>query len=225
MPPLLCEMPLRLRRRIRRCGSARVITAVVASALLTTLASNAFANDVTIYRLLWENDTFQLSNGSDRSYTNGIRFSAMSYSTTDTAAVSTRFWVKALMSTVMPWVKDNDRYNVASGWAIGQNMYTPSDITTNPPDPNDRPYGGYLYFGLLNSIKGHTLGIRDFHRFEVDLGVVGPPSLAEQTQKLVHAAIGSHRPRGWDYQIESRLAASLVYDWEIQVFGPDWNDE
>lgn len=214
----------RMSRLDRRSSLMRTKAHITTCALLATLASNAEASDVTIYRLLWENDTFQAFNGSDRAYTNGIRFSSMSYSK-DGTAVQPRVWVRALTSSIMPWVRENDPNNTASGWAIGQNMYTPSDITINPPDPTDRPYGGYLYFGLLNSIKGHTLGIRDFHRFEVDVGVVGPPSLAEQSQKLVHAAIHANRPRGWDYQIPSRFAASIIYDWEIQVFGPDWNDE
>ena len=31
---------------------------------------------------------------------------------------------------------------------LGQSFFTPKDKSRNPPDPTDRPYGGWLYGGV-----------------------------------------------------------------------------
>jgi hypothetical protein len=115
----------------------------------------------------------------------------------------------------MPWVKGRVK---ASGWAVGQNMYTPIDIVSRVPDPTDRPYGGLLYFASVAETEGHFMGKRrDLHRYELNLGVIGPPSLAEGSQKIAHEVVFAQRPNGWDHQISTKLAASVLYDWKMEV--------
>ena len=46
--------------------------------------------------------------------------------------------------------------------------------------------------------------------WEIDLGVVGPPSLAEQTQNLFHGIFGNERAKGWDNQIKTEPTLEVI---------------
>src|SRR3546814_4711146 len=73
-------------------------------------------------------------------------------------------------------------------------MYTPDDVALRNPPLDDRPYAGWLYgsVGLIAETG------RRLDQLELTLGVVGPASLTEQTQKLIHEITDSQEPRGWD---------------------------
>ena len=93
-------------------------------------------------------------------------------------------------------------YSISNhGFVLGQNMYTPSDIEN--PSPTDRPYGGYLYGGYYWTDGDNYL--------EVDIGVVGPMSGAEATQKFIHKLIGSQYPVGWENQIKNEPTLQGYY--------------
>jgi len=141
--------------------------------------------------LRWENDTF---GGSDRFYTDGVSLSL---------AHTGPGWLDPVADW-LPW--GEGRRTV--GYDFGQIMVTPSDTTLAVPDPNDRPYAGILYVGLSLHIEkdNHYNGIKFI------TGVVGPWSLAEETQKLVHRWVGSGLPQGWDYQLHNELIFNLVYE-------------
>lgn len=47
---------------------------------------------------------------------------------------------------------------------------------------------------------------------ELTLGVIGPASLAEQSQNLVHDANGSARFRGWMHQLHNEPALQLAME-------------
>lgn len=47
---------------------------------------------------------------------------------------------------------------------------------------------------------------------EVTLGVIGPLSLARQTQDVVHDVIGVERFRGWDHQLKNEPAVQLAFE-------------
>lgn len=101
------------------------------------------------------------------------------------------------------------QYTDDSGWGytIGQNMYTPRDKKTETLIPDDRPYAGYLYGSIFNTIyfnNGNDLYI------EGQLGIVGPHSYAEETQTWVHKSIGNDVPAGWDNQIPDSVTCLLI---------------
>ncbi|PKN46640.1 MAG: hypothetical protein CVU63_07325, partial [Deltaproteobacteria bacterium HGW-Deltaproteobacteria-20] len=80
-------------------------------------------------------------------------------------------------------------------------------------------YAGYL-FGTV-ALSADT-GTR-LDTVALDLGVVGPPSLAEQTQKLVHEFIGDD-PNGWSTQLGTEVAFRLVYEQSHKIgtrLGPE----
>lgn len=51
-----------------------------------------------------------------------------------------------------------------------------------------------------------------FNGLKLITGVVGPYSLAEETQTWFHGLIGSHKPKGWDYQLHNEPILNLVYE-------------
>lgn len=63
------------------------------------------------------------------------------------------------------------------GFAIGQVIQTPDDLTNPNPIPNDVPYAGLLtaQFGLI------AYNDQEFRGFGFVLGVVGRPSMSEES--------------------------------------------
>lgn len=145
-----------------------------------------------------DNDLF--GGGTDRYYTNGFQFY---YFSGDRPTYGSIDW----LANLVPWIEPGGirRY----GFAFGQNIYTPTDLTRRNPDPDDRPYAGWLYgrFSVLNEAP------RAVDRIDLDVGMVGPSSLAEQTQKAVHRVVrGARYPEGWNYQLRDEPGVILGYE-------------
>ena len=84
---------------------------------------------------------------------------------------------------------------------MGQQFYTPDDITIPDLIPTDRPYAGWLYVG--GSWRASTYD--KLVATDVYLAAIGDSSLAEPTQKAWHRLVGAKEPRGWDHQIGDRF--------------------
>jgi len=107
------------------------------------------------------------------------------------------------------------RGNVNAGYALGQNMYTPQDISIAAPQPNDRPWAGHLYGSRIASISyvEESLNAQRQDRIEVSLGIVGPASLAKELQTAWHKLDRDWvRPRGWDNQLRNEPILQLRYE-------------
>lgn len=111
----------------------------------------------------------------------------------------------------------------SDGTAVGvcliQQMFTPESIIA--PDPNDRPYAGYLYFGTFVQRQSG----QHFDHLQLDLGVVGPSSGAEFNQEWVHDFFEEDDP-DWDGQIGDEFAFNLRYahKWRIPLGTSRIND-
>jgi hypothetical protein len=151
--------------------------------------------------LRMEND---LLNDSDKFYTHGTRITYVSNPTK---------WADNIMDK-LPFFNDNGVRSY--GYTVGQNMYTPTNISMKIPDPDDRPYAGWLYGGVI--FKTDHPDVVDF--LEIDIGMIGPHSYAEQTQKFIHMITGSNAPQGWDSQIGDELGIVLLYKrkWKGDLF-------
>jgi len=154
-------------------------------------------DDKGIFSLIFENDIFA---HTDRGYTNGVR---MGWLSSETQAPD---WVKWSADNFLPLAPDGDK---RIGVALGQSMFTPTNLSQSAPIRNDRPYAGWLYGSLgIVSDTGKTLD-----NVMLTLGVVGPYSFAEQTQKFVHTHItGSPDPQGWNNQIKTEPGVILTYE-------------
>lgn len=144
-----------------------------------------------------ENDLF--GSGRDENYTNGVRLTCFDTGFTPPDLLRT-------IADVVPFFAVNETTSVA--YSIGQNMYTPNDIREKFPDPTDRPYAGFLY----GSAALTTIEDNHIDQLEITLGMVGPVSLAEQTQEIVHDAINAFDPSGWDAQLDNE--PGVILSWE-----------
>ena len=142
-----------------------------------------------------END---LPANADRYYSNGV-----SLAFARCVAEADAFWPQVLA------VPGLDRPGVLSqGFDLGQIMVTPADIQRPVPDPNDRPYAGLLYVAAT----WQRFDESDYAALKLITGVIGPPSLAEQTQKAIHRLIDSPLPQGWDHQLRTEPILNVVYE-------------
>ena len=48
--------------------------------------------------------------------------------------------------------------------------------------------------------------------FEFNLGIIGPHSYAEQSQKFIHKLINGVRPEGWQHQLKDEVALGVIYE-------------
>jgi lipid A 3-O-deacylase len=92
--------------------------------------------------------------------------------------------------------------------SVGQLMFTPADASQTDVVKDDRPYAGYLYttFGY------HTRDESQLDTVEVSFGIVGPASLARETQDLIHDIRGIDRFRGWEAQLHNEPVFQLLYE-------------
>lgn len=161
-----------------------------------------------IFNIVIENDLFA---GSDRDYTNGIRFAWIS------SEENMPDWTRTI-ANALPLANDgHKRISIAAG----QNMYAPEDLARHDLVVGDHPYAGWLYGSVgMVSDTGKTLD-----NVMLTLGVVGPLSLAGPTQKIVHHITGSPQPHGWNNQIKNEPGVVLTYErkWraiaEVSPFG------
>ena len=184
----------------------------VTSSILLLLAGTGMAQELPppdrrgAVSIVSENDTY--ARRTDRWYTNGARFNWTSAE--DSLPHPLAALDQALAELFGP---ARSRWGVA----LGQNMYTPVNKRRADPDPRDRPYAGYLYGEV--SLDRRTQTTLD--RFSLQLGVVGPSSLARPTQDVVHTLLGDRPARGWHYQIHDEPVFNLGYDriWRAPLIG------
>lgn len=162
--------------------------------------------------LNFENDIFA---GTDNHYTNGLRAEYTG------APGEIPALVEPLRDAIAPLYGADAEWR--SVWGLSSGMYTPKGIGQSRPALRERPYAGWLYgyYGLAAARAGALDLLR------VDIGVIGPPSLAEDAQKTLHRWIDSPIPQGWNTQIGTRPTAALSYQHverfryqEDAVYGP-----
>jgi lipid A 3-O-deacylase len=136
--------------------------------------------------------------GTDRHYTNGVK---LVYTFNPDWN-----WLESWGKWNMP-----DRYNPATavGFFGGQSIYTPDHI--DKPESRrqeDMRYSGHLFGGMF--VQKATS--EEFEQMEINLGVIGPSSRAEDIQKWWHHTFGYPKPKGWDEQIKDEFA--FDFSWE-----------
>lgn len=151
----------------------------------------------------FENDLFA---GTDEHYTSGVK---LSWSSPDLARWSDTPYANPLLPVfnLLPYINETD-YQKNLVFALGQNVYTPVDTDTATLIRTDRPYAGWLYLGL--GVVWKNADVRN--SLVLDIGVVGPWSYAEETQRLVHEIRGFDSPKGWDNQLGNEVGFTLDYE-------------
>jgi hypothetical protein len=146
----------------------------------------------------WENDVLT---GTDRHYTQGA---SIAYWSRDDALPG---WLAGLSSHLPAVGLDYQ----AEKWGLGisQEIYTPEDLRSRAVVANERPYAGWL-FGSAG-LQRHGQWTRSWwsrEQFSLDLGVIGPESLADDTQKTWHHV----SPAGWENQLKTEPGFVLGYE-------------
>ncbi|BDG01401.1 lipid A deacylase LpxR family protein [Anaeromyxobacter oryzae] len=166
-----------------------------------------------------ENDALALGpRPTDAQYTQGLR-------------VSTRWESPAPLSS---------RGRERLGFAVGQNIYTPSDIRTVDLEAlrHDRPYAGWLYAAFLweLALDRSPLSLRAGEDargdgasavgVDVAFGTTGPRSGASAVQTSFHQllrdlsgdAASPPAPAGWSvYQTRNRLTADVAVRYQLDL--------
>jgi lipid A 3-O-deacylase len=185
-----------------RFALAGVLAAAAAGA--AQAQTQAGAPEKSTFSVLFENDIFY---NTDHDYTNGV---ALSYSP---APSDTPQWAIDAARALPFFTEQGD---VRTRYALGQDIYTPQDITLANPPAGERPYAGFLYgsMGLVDDSGTHL------DQLQVTLGIVGPDSLAEETQKWVHGLINDRKPMGWSTQLHDEPGVIINYERAIKVIPP-----
>lgn len=87
-------------------------------------------------------------------------------------------------------------------------MYTPRNIESCHLIDDDRPYAGITQA----AIGFHSRNERLMDTLELDLGILGPHSYAENVQRGIHKLFDCPRPMGWEYQLDDELLLNLFYE-------------
>lgn len=145
-------------------------------------------------QLFVENDMWART---DRYYTNGIKL-----------GVGLPFdLLQVPAAEVLRQFDPHGGEGIHLGLFLGQNMYTPRDITVPGAQPLDRPWAAWLYLGgVAQRARQNRLDT-----VEIDVGVVGPAALGEDVQKGWHRLIGAKQPKGWDNQGAGEIAFLASY--------------
>ena len=203
-----------------RIRTARVGTILTAGALLLLSVGRAAAQPLPppdprgAASFVLENDSLKLAGkATDRWYTSGVR---LGWSSAEGWLPEPLAWVDNGLAGLLGPANARWRFD------LGQNFFTPDDKRRRNPDPRDRPYAGILYGTIgLDRRTWNTLD-----RFEAQLGVIGPASLARDTQIFVHRIIDDPRPQGWGRQLRNEPVFNLNAEriWRVPVAATDFGD-
>ena len=184
--------------------------------MLLTLSMTAWGNPLTdnlAFSAHFENDLFA---DTDAQYTNGMKFTVVSpdlknfFHKRDALPDWAKQWIEDLdrdFSRYIPFITRQDVTRTLA-FSLGQNIYTPEDISQTNLNLSDRPYAGWLYFAT-------TFQTRSTDRqdtIDVQFGITGPLSFAEQAQDTIHRIRDIDRPQGWDHQIRTEPGLVLAYE-------------
>lgn len=160
----------------------KIILAALLLSIVGSARSQSFKSE---FGFKSENDSY-LAQGSDRYYTNGLFIN----------------FRHALDQSKLKSGMEKKIYEVS----VGQKMYNPISGYAPNPATQDRPFAGYLYAGgSLSWFKSNESVIK----VSAEIGTVGPSSLAEDGQELLHKTVGFYELAGWEYQIRDEAAINL----------------
>lgn len=178
-------------------------------------AARAADDSDQVCSLQFENDFF--GGGTDRHFTHGSRLGCL------TSPIA---WISDAADK-LPWFSSEEAgqaepedLQARASVFLGQDIYTPADKESSQLLRDDRPYAGWLYlsFGMVANQGG-----KRYDNIELNIGMVGPLSFAQDVQKKWHSIFGLPTPNGWDNQLDNELGVNLIYEqahrlWKNDLF-------
>lgn len=170
---------------------------------LPSIAGDQNAREANTLTFYLENDTIF---DTDRYYTNGMKISWISRDLSKYRDLVTSPLLHGIIER-LPLINDPEDQRTLSV-SFGQNMYTPEDKERTDLIVDDRPYAGITYLGL----GLHSRNLNQMDTFELDVGIVGPHSYAEDCQGEFHKWIGVGIANGWEHQLHDEPIVNLYYE-------------
>lgn len=167
---------------------------LITSVIFAALPMRAVATDEkATWSALIENDSFGTT---DSNYTNGVLFAYLSAK--GRGETLARRFLHAAPGDV-----------TRIGIAVGHSIFTPEDVATTAPLPDQHPYAGWLYgeYSVLVERDSNNLDM-----VTLTLGVVGPAALGEEVQNEFHRLINGNRVNGWDNQLRNEPGLILSFE-------------
>jgi len=172
--------------------------------------SSAEDGDGYIVTIQFENDFF--GGGTDRHFTHGTRLQCLSKPVEwITKAADKVPWFSAEKALMHP----ENELKARASLSLGQNIYTPENTASSELVTDDRPYAGWLYIGF--GIVANQ-GLKRYDKLELQVGIIGPCSGAEEVQTFWHSAFGLQVPQGWNNQLDNEPGVVLYYE-QARRFG------
>lgn len=191
---------------LSRFGRASLCVALLFYPLHLAVAQEDQPRGEGVWSLTSENDLF---GGTDRNYSNGLRIERVTPANEVTPVLD---WV----ANRIP-ILDLNRTELRQGFALSHTIFTPEDITLENPDPEDRPYAGWLYFSsTVVATTGNTQDI-----LQANIGIVGPSAGGKFVQENWHELISAIEPRGWDTQLKDEFGLEITAQRMRRFDGPD----
>lgn len=179
------------------------VLALLAALALPAAAQCADLSKAHTVQLLFENDFFF---GTDRWNTSQQKLIYYLPPLEDAQPEKASSW------SHFPALRQDGFYR-SLAFALGQEIFTPEKLNTSKLIDDDRPYAGYLYAG----ITVNSASLRQLDSLELQLGVVGKSSLAEETQDFIHG----NDARGWRNQLADEPAFMLTWNRFLRAYSQD----
>ena len=177
------------------------------------LADEKKPEDYKTFTLYTEND---IVSGTDLQYTNGIKLTWISEDLSNYREnKNIPEWSYPVIEK-LPFInKPGFQKNVS--FSMGQNMYTPDDVSRTDLIRDDRPYAGlsYVAIGFLSKNMGNM------YTMEIAAGIVGPHSYAGKMQENFHEWFGAKEVNGWDNQLKDEPILNLFLERKWRALSAD----
>ncbi|TFG90408.1 MAG: lipid A deacylase LpxR family protein [Syntrophobacterales bacterium] len=159
--------------------------------------------------LYFENDTFY---DTDREYTHGTKISWISPDLSDYRNNPLiPAWSCPLIERV-PFL-NKPGYHHCVSFSLGQSIYTPEDKERSDLITNERPYAGITYL----AVGFHSKNDRQMDTLELDIGIVGRHSYAQDCQQTVHRWVSAADPKGWKHQLRDEPVLNAFFERKWRV--------
>ncbi len=165
--------------------------------------------DASTFTIMFENDLF---GDTDQNYTSGIQLNWLSPDLTEYRdSDQLPEWAVPVVES-LPFINEPGlQRNI--GFGLGQKLYTPEDTERSDLILDDQPYAAWLYM----SAAFHSKNVHELTTFEVQLGIIGPAALGEETQDFVHDIRGFSDARGWDNQLDNEPGIILIAEHKARL--------
>ena len=165
-------------------------------------ATSAFSSQFAALSIFAENDI----GFSDRYYTNGIKIQ-YTQSGRD-------FWVNYPQFMLLDLVSGGGERRFFQTVSAGQGIYVPQDIDIAAPQPDDRPYAGWLYVNAA----AHAATKNSLDSAAIIMGIVGRHSYAQDVQRQWHKMFDFDMPQGWENQLADEFGFVFSYKHSQRVW-------